>query len=539
MTTPSYTTDLNTFNLCENSGTFGEFTGMVDGGTPDPTDTDDPIQGTYCVSAQCSLKVGELQSIYADYGSGVTIPTDGAILIWNKFDAGGTLQNNANGGVRIVIGATTSDWDAWKAGGIDTTPYPYGGWYNYAINPTARTYDYQNGSGMGTTYRYAGMAISLSVAGPSKGQPYKIDAIRYGRCSIIAEYGNSSDGYANFTDMGTVNDDNTGTYGYNKWGLFQAIAGGYLWKGRMQIGTSSNACEFTDSNVSIFIDDVVNCTSGFNLLEINNASSVVNWTNIFITALGTTSPGAFIMNADAVVNFISCQFTDMSTFIFDSNADISETIFRRCGQVTQAGGTFDGCLFVESTAAVSLLVDDPDLITDCSFTSDGSNHAIELTSDCAGNSYTLTNLVVSGYATSDGSTGNEVIFNDSGGAVTINISGGSGVANISVRNGTGASTTLVANYTFEVTGLELNTEVTIVTSGTTTVLYHTESATTSDGDGKYKISYSHSGGATVDVLIHHVDYKPDISNIIGLTLPSTNSSAKVKMFEDENYYNPS
>ena len=30
--------------------------------------------------------------------------------------------------------------------------------------------------------------------------------------------------------------------------------------------------------------------------------------------------------------------------------------------------------------------------------------------------------------------------------------------------------------------------------------------------GKYQITYSHSGGATVDILIHHIDYKPDISN---------------------------
>jgi hypothetical protein len=69
-------------------------------------------------------------------------------------------------------------------------------------------------------------------------------------------------------------------------------------------------------------------------------------------------------------------------------------------------------------------------------------------------------------------------------------------------------------------------------------LHHTESAVTSDGDGKYQITYSHGGGASVDVLIHHIDYKPDISNIYGLTLPGNNSSAKVNMFADENYENP-
>jgi hypothetical protein len=536
MTVPSYSTDLSTFNLCENSGTFGEFTGMTDGGSPDSTDIDDPIQGTYLTSAQCSLKVGELQSIYADYGSGVTIPTDGAILIWNKFDAGGLLQLMTNGGVRIVVGSSASAWSAWKAGGYDRTPNPYGGWYNYAINPTARTADYTNGTL--TTYNLAGMAISLTAPGPTKGQPFKIDAIRYGRCSIIFEYGSSADGYANFAAAATKNDANDGTNGYNKWGLFSAYGGGYLWKGRMQIGTTSNPCEFVDSNAFILIDAVENCTSNFNLIEINNISTVVHWTNVIFKALGTVSPGTFVMNADADLTFDSCQFTDMGTFVFDSNATINDNIFRRCGQITQAAALFDGCSFVESTGAVSLLVDNPDAVQNCSFVSDGSNHAIRLTADCAGGSYTLTNFLVSGYATSDGTTGNEVIYNDSGGAVTLNIDGGSGVANISVRNGTGASTTLVANYSFTITGLEQNTEVTIVTAGTSTVLFNVENATTSDGNGKYQVSYSHSGGASVDILIHHISYKPDISNVYGLSLPSSNSSIKVNMFLDGNYENP-
>jgi len=109
----------------------------------------------------------------------------------------------------------------------------------------------------------------------------------------------------------------------------------------------------------------------------------------------------------------------------------------------------------------------------------------------------------------------------------------------STYEATGAgSVTFSASFIFEVVGLEYDSEVTIVTAGTTTVLYHLESATVSDGAGKYKISYTHSGGATVDVLIHHVDYVPDISNIYGLTLPNANSEAKVAMFNDENYENP-
>lgn len=341
MTAPSYTTDLSTFNLCENSGTFGEFTGMADGGTPVTDSIDDPIQGTYHVSAQCSLKVSEIQSLYADYGSGVTIPTDGAILIWSKFDAGGLLGTYDNGGVRIVVGTSASVWSAWKAGGVDKSPNPYGGWYNYAINPTARTRDYN--AGTISTYNLAGMAIIVTAAGPTKGEPYKMDALRYGRGSIIFQYGSSGDGYATFTQAAIVNDDNSATYGYNKWGLFQAVSGGYLWKGRMQIGTSSNACEFDDSDAFILIDDVVNCTAYFNTLEINHADTIVNWENVIIKALGTTSPGRLVMNHNADMNISGCQFFDMGDFGFGGT--LSEFLicaWSGCGQIDVNGGKLNG-----------------------------------------------------------------------------------------------------------------------------------------------------------------------------------------------------
>ena len=442
MTAPAYSTDLSTFNLCENSGTFGEFIGMVDGGTPDETDTDDPIQGSYCTSALCSLKVGELQSIYADYGSGVTVPTDGAILIWNKFDAGGTLQPYASGGVRIVIGASATNWDAWKAAGVDTTPYPYGGWYNFAINPLARTYDYRGGTGTGTTYQFAGMAISLAAAGPGKGQPFKIDAIRYGRGSIILEYGSVSDGYASFSAAATKNDANDATAGYNRWGLFQVYGGGYLWKGRMQIGTSSNACEFDDSDAFILIDDAVNCTAYFNTVEINNASTIVNWTNVIFKALGTTSPGRLVMNHNADMNIDACQFFDMGDFGFGGTlSEFLDCVWQGCGQITVNGGkltgsTITGCTVdgsaSDEAAVIWDVATDPDGYLDGLTITKGTttHHAIEF-GDTVPSSLTVRNCTFSGYNAADSLYDSTFYFADAAGTITLNLVSCSG--NVSVK----------------------------------------------------------------------------------------------------------
>jgi hypothetical protein len=532
MVAPAYTTDLLTFDLLTGAANFlPEFSGLA-GGRSETDDTDYEIQGSDHVSKQYNAT--GLGSLGIEYPTGPGDPVAGWVSGWNFFMWGvflpaGAVDSYANGGLRMIVGSDSNNHRQWIVGGNDFGSYPYGGWQNFVVDPETSG-DYTDTGTYTADYGVVGLGVNV-LSAISKGNPMGIDAIRYGRGEFRVADGEAAD-YATFDGMATENDLNA-----NMWGLFQAIPGGYLWKGLITLGYGG-VVDFRDFNKNIVIDDTRKVLSSFNRLEIVTAGSNVEWTNISITSLGTVAKGELEMIDNATLIDIGGVFTDMSTFIYQSNATIDGRTWRRCGLVTQGGGDFDNCVFDEASGAVALLVDNPDNIDNCTFNSDGTGHAKELTTACAGNSYTITDFWANDYASIDGVTGNEVIFNDSGGAVTINIDGGSGVSNISVMNGSGASTTLVANYSFTVTGLELNTEVTIVTADTTTVLHHTENATTSDGSGKYQATYSHSGGATVDVLIHHVDYKPDISNIYGLTLASSNSSAKVSMFEDENYDNP-
>jgi len=536
MTAPSYTTDLQTVDLAEAVTNWAEIPSRKSGGAATLEDRAF-IQGSYSISQSTGAASGATVGLQCDYGGNISSWVSGwAIFVWQYWQAPAVIDTWANGGMRIGIGSGTGAIDLFNAQGNDTRRNPYGGWDNIAIDPEyAGGYDERVGSPTAGNYRYFWSAPKM-LSAVSKGNPHCVDAIRYGRGELIIEHGETDD-YGTFVGLAAKNDNNEATNGYNRWGLFKAEGTGYLWKGLMSFGNATNVCDFRDSNRNITVDDTPRTYAAFNKIEINNASSRVDWIGVNISSVNPSglSIGQFEMVADATVNFTTCVFTDMSTFVFDSNATLDAVTFRRCALVTQAGADLDNCIFDESPAAVALLVDNPDNIDNCTFNSDGNGHAIELGSACAGNSYTLTDFFVSGYATSDGSTGDEVIYNNSGGSVTLNIDGGSGVSALSIRGG---NVTLVANYSFTVTGLESGTEVTIVTSGTSTVLHHTESASTSDGDGKYQITYSHGGGATVDVLIHHIDYKPDISNIYGLTLPGNNSSAKVNMFVDENYENP-
>lgn len=521
MAAPSYTTDLQTFDLAEDSGSWLEFTGMSAGGAPAEDDEDNEIQGIYLTSQTANttgvISVGKLLS------TGVTLSTGEVFLVWHQLSSPGAMDTYANGGLRIVVGTDAANWKSWSVGGKLVPPNPYGGWQNNPVDPTV-SYDYSYGTPPTTTYYAAGSACNLT-ADIFKGNPHQCDAIRYGRAEARMNGGDTS-GYATFAGFSAINDANDATDGYNRWGLLQEIMGGYLWKGLMTLGYTS-AVDFRDSNKNIFVQDTRKVASGFNKIEVRQAGSRVDWTGISIASLGTTSKGMFEAVDNADINFDSCTFTDMDTFVFQSNSTVLSTIFRRCGQVTAGGATFTGCKFENSTAAASVLATTTTPVTDCTFISDGSNHAIQLTST---GEYSLTGHSFTDYAESDGDTGNEVIYNNSGGSVTLNASENSGT--ISVRNGSGASTTVneTVNVTITANVSLVGAEVRIYDLDTTPPDYGTELAGT-ESNGTPGYIYAGTGGNGIMIQILKDGY---VEYTSAYTMPSINGDLYILLQPDVN-----
>lgn len=501
MAQAAYTTDLTT--LTENTAS----TNMVEPTATTPenwtnlnavtsAENDFYIQNTTCTSATIKTGVGGLMY---NNGAGFTIPTDGAVLTWAYFWGPALLNTTANGGIRTMIGSGTAAFYWVTHGGSDT--WTYGGWLCLAMaDPSVITVN-TVGSPTGTR-QYAGWGYN-ALSSPARGNPYGVDAIRYGRCTIQVTAGDATE-YGRFDVIAEFNDKNstaarTGftltNSGYHRLGIFQAIDGGYLWQGRLLLGTSGTAVDFRDSNRSITINNTKHVTANFNLIEVQNATSRVDWTGISISKVGTVSKGRFLATDNADINFASCTFTDMDTFVFQSNSTVLNTVFRRCGQVTVGGGTFTNCTFDQSTAATAALASSPAnaaLITNSSFTSDGTGYGIEVTGTAA--NFTLTNVDFSGYASSNGSTGNEAVFvNIATGALNLTIDGGtvpsvrtagctvtviSGAVNVNVRvtsvTGTGVSGARVFLKAANATGpLPYDVTVTISNSGSTATVTHT------------------------------------------------------------------
>jgi len=424
MAAPAYTTDLADIDTCESGGkTWAEPTasGWTLGATPS-LDGENYIQGSSSISK--AFNATGVGGMMVNNTAGITVPADGAVLGWFYWASPATLESDANGGLRLMMGSSLAAFLSWDVGG--KTTYVYGGWINYAINPTV-TPDDTVSTGLGNG-QYVGAAFYNTNA-ITKGSPCLVDVFRYGRCEARM-VGGETDNYATFAGFASANDATSA-----RWGLISYTNGSYLVKGLVIFGYDG-AVDFRDSNKALFVQNTGKVTANFNTFEVRNASSRVDWNSITVTALGTVSPGRWVTTDNAIQNKTDCVFTDLGAFGYASNSTLLRTTYRRCGLVTQNGATFTDCVFENATGAVSVKANNVTLVTGCSFTSNGSNHAVEATT--AGD-YDWNNEL-SGYATSDGSGGNEAFYNNSGGHINLTVIGGTRPY---VKNGTDATTTVI------------------------------------------------------------------------------------------------
>jgi hypothetical protein len=501
-------TDLVTLTNAE-SGTWTELGSPYNAGGTPALDGENFIQGSDCYSQSTGSKSGDIFSIIFDYGSNLTVSSTQAIFIWSYYSPGSNIYPLANGGIKGIIADSTTSCDFFEVGGSDHMRNPYGGWMNYAVAPN-ETQDSTFGGGNSGNFRYFG-TNAYTYSAISKGTPHAVDAIRYGRGEIYCvgsnatfnklrlvndlnssfaapDYTNGSPTITNIASIeiekfcigmeivatgvptgttitainegaltatmsanATATNTNVITYGYNRLGLFSEQGGVYLWKGLLSFGQSGTSVTFSDSNKTILVDDVTSVWSGFNKIEINNASSSVTWTNISIKALGTISKGAFEMVDNATVSMTGCLFLDMDTFAFDTNGTIDTCSFVGCGQITHGGADFDSCNFegYEGTAGTAYMtyaesVDPDGEIDNCAFTKGtAATHAIEFDATNTPTTITLRGIDFSGYNASNGNNDSTLYFPSTTKSYTVNLVGCSG--NISYRVGSGGSVSLVTN----------------------------------------------------------------------------------------------
>ena len=516
MAAPVYATDLTDIVVDMAATTGWTALGGGAAGLVAP-ETDFFIQGSNCIS-----KAGwgtAVKGMLYNNGAAYTVPTTGAIVLWGYYWAPNAMDTSSSGGMRLVSGSGTGAYYEFTVAGSDKLPFA--GWFLACVDPNTATSDFTVGSPTATE-QYVGMTIDVPAGGPSKGQPLGIDAIRYGRMTLTYTNGDSGSGYATFSGASTYSDDVT-----RRWGSLSYDKGAYYMSGFHSLGSSGTAVDFRDSNRIIFIRDHVKVASGFNRIEVLNASSNVDWDNIQITALGTQSPGTFVHTAGSF-DAINCQFTGMSTFSFLDAATATYCTFRNCGQITAPGADLNHSIVTgytgaaDTSAVVWDVNQDPDgELNNMTFIK-GTNahHAIEL-GTTSPTTVTLRNITFTGFNAANAANDSVIHVKRTTGSVTINAVSCSGT--VSYKTAGATVTVVVDPVTIAIHVQDINTTTAI--SGARVWLPVTSTA----GGKPYLGSVTITKSGTTATVTHttHGMATNDYVNIVGATDPLYNGTFQI------------
>ena len=524
MTAPAYTSDLTLLSNANATTGWTEPTSAETGGGLPQNGTEFFIEGTACVSKACAGAGGITGgAVYTTTAQTITTPA--AVYVWMVFAAPNTLDTRANGGFAIAVGSSTANYKKFYVLGSDN--YAYGGWQCVAVDPSL-TADATIGTPAGTYLTFG--AIVKTLATISKGEPFGVDAVRFGRTLQVVS--GETANYGTFAGAAATNDSIN-----NRWGILQAIAGGYQLQGQLLLGTAGTAVDFRDANTSVLIANNLKVAAGFNEIEIRNASSRVDWTAISFLALGTLSRGNLLVTNDADVNIDACSFTNMGTFALLGSTAITNSTLRSCDTITAPGSTLSGTsvltsrVAADASAVVWNSANDPGGELDNMTFSKGTNdhHAIEFglssptTISLVGQTYT-------GFSASNNVNSSVLHIKRTTGTVTINVSGGD---TPSYRSD-GATVVVQNSVSVTLTGLVNPTEVRV---------YSQDGGGDSDVElaGQDDVAtgtfnFSGTAGVIVNIVVYSVGYLP--ADIFDFQIPTQAASIPIQQVFDRQYENP-
>ena len=494
MAAGNYQVDLTVINLAETNTGWNDIN-QAGGGGANTAEVDFAIQGTNAITRQVS---NTRRGVLYDFGSPVTLGADDHIYTWTVCSTPGIVDNKSLGGIRVSVGTSTTAYYDFYTNGGDTLPE--GGMNNYVVYYAAASASLTNGS-PGANPQFFGAQASTNAT--ARNVNFACDAIRYGTGYYI--FDGDSTNPITFASASQDNDLNA-----NRYGVFTAIPGGFSQKGRFVIGqtTASAATQayFSDANTTVQFADTEFAQADFTQIIVDHPSTFANFRNITFVGLGTKNPGQFNFLDNSTVGYLDgCTFNSIGTTQLQAAVTASST-WLGCSTVNQSGSLINASNFTNTNAPVSALVSDrPDRVTNCTFTSTGTKHGIEVTA--AGN-YVFTGNTLTGF--DSGSNANEFLyFNPTGGTGNLTLTVVSGNGTIEYRNASSGTVTIVNSVTVTLTGLKDNTEVRIfegTNSYPQTELAGIEDATDGTTDDR-SFSFSLEVGTVVDIVIHNKNYR--------------------------------
>lgn len=455
-------------------------------------------------------------------------------------DTGKAVQ----GGKYVIIGSSTSNWKAWVVGGQFSKTEKSDARNNFLIEVGTSDTIYDSA---GT----ANMASAIEFAFGSAGY-YGAPAILWNELYLLDVFtlaGGADTNPFNFNELVFVLNNGSGILPL----VQQSGSSGTFW------------CPIKFGGV-----DPVFVSCNLNGFQFPQKADEVDYVDFHVSngKIGIEFDGQDRGSGDVdILKFTNCVFTSPSTYYWRfasthdagasidfsgssvvnanvtlrSTSDLTSVTFINCPTFTQNSATLDSCQF-SNTKVTSASPSDAALITNSKFTSSGTGHAIEIGGTAA--DITLTNLTFTGYATSNGSTGNEAIYvNIASGSMTITISGGttpsirtagatvtvlSGLVTIAVNvkdtSGTNIQNARVLLKAATGGPFPFDVTVTITNSGTTATVSHTSHGMATNDKVLIKgASHSQNNGVFTITVTNANEYTYTMSSA-----PGSNPTGTIK-----------
>lgn len=392
------------------------------------------------------------------YGGGSGATTNNDIVRQGTQSAGRRADNTATGGFGVTVTSTDLSADnqhvkAWffvtqwsqlnsvslviasgsagTAGDLHTLPtaeFPVNGGFIPFWVDVSRTAD-SGGPATESAIIEIGVQVNIGDVG-GNAQNIILDQIHYGTSGL--RWTGASGDIDEFRTYETTNDI----------GVLVSQNGVDFVYARLEIG-SATSTTFTDSGFTVIFPNQLLVSSTFMGLtfDLQHASTAVTLSNGTIqssnVAGATNRPDFIVTGTSGALTLNTVSLLGMRTVDLTSGCTINGGIIETLN-LTQNGATIGaGVTIRPNTASGVAMLDDANFteLTDATFVQAGSGHAILI--GTAG-TYTLDTLFFFGFG-ADG-TNSAAIYNNSGGLVTLNITGGGDSP--TVRNGAGASTTI-------------------------------------------------------------------------------------------------
>ena len=367
--------------------------------------------------------------------------------------------------------------------------------------------------------------LSKALAG---GYNVALDIIRFGNGGIVITGGTTGD-RGRFSEIAA---EDRSTANLKAHGIIREfITGAFGVQGPLTFGAATGTSWFQDSGVVVSYENrnVGNDKYFFNVVGGTGATHFILRNSTLSTA-GPEVTCDFSSNNIDTLEISGCSFVNLGrtiTFGTDTAAEAHDVIgntFSACGRISPGAVEFRNNVISNSTdSGGALFLTNTSQMSDITLNSGGTGHGILITSP---GTYTLTRFTFNGYG-ADGST-DAAVYNNSGGAVTLNLSGGG--TGISVRNGASATTDIQNVQTFTLTGLVPNTEVRVYRKSDGVELAGVENSGTT-----FSFDYNYTGDVPVDVFIHNIEY---VWIGIESTLTANGVTIPIQQRFDRNYVNP-